>query len=116
MALIEQFCQRHIRSLQSHLPNFNEWQHRAESQMLQYIGGTEGLSQPTSSATTLLFKAIAASGASAYRNYEPALRDWKSNVSLDPANLRRHARDLYGKAGQEARLHQEIFARVIRTN
>lgn len=116
MALIEQFCHRQIRSLQSHLPDFNEWQHRAESQMLHYIGGSEAQPQPTCSATTLLLKAVAASGASAYRNYEPAFREWKSSVSLHPANLRRHARDLYCKAEEEARLHQEIFARVIRTN
>lgn len=116
MALIEQFCHRQIRSLQSHLPDLNDWQYRAESQMFQYICGSDAQPQPTSSAMTLLLKAIAASGASAYRSYEPALHEWKSNVSLDPANLRRRARDLYGKAEQEARLHQEIFARVIRAN
>lgn len=116
MALIEQFCHRQIRSLQSHLPDFNDWQHRAESRVLQYIGGSDTQPQPTCSATALLLKAVAASGASAYRNYEPALRAWKSSVSLDPRNLRRHARDLCDKVGQEARLHQEIFARVIGTN
>ncbi|MBN9247721.1 MAG: hypothetical protein J0I81_09790 [Hyphomicrobium sp.] len=84
--------------------------------MLHYIGGSEAQPQPTCSATTLLLKAVVASGASAYRNYGPALREWKSSVSLHPANLRRHARDLYCKAEEEARLHQEIFARVIRTN
>ena len=84
--------------------------------MFLYIGGSEAQQQPTSSAMTLLLKAMAAYGASAYRSYEPTLREWKSNVSLDPANLRRHARDFYCKAEQEARLHQEIFARALRTN
>ncbi|WP_045836019.1 hypothetical protein [Hyphomicrobium sp. 99] len=84
--------------------------------MLEYARGSDAHPQPTCSASILLLKAIAASGASAYRNYEPALREWTGSVSLEPAHLRRYARNFVFKAQQEALLHREIFSRVIRTN
>ena len=116
MALIEQFCHRQVRSIQSLLPDLNDWQYRVRSRVLHYVHGSEAQPQPTSSALILLLKAVADFGATAYRHYAPVLRERAGEVTFEPAALRMLARDVPARLRQEAHLHQEIFARAIRSN
>jgi len=114
MALIEQFCQRQIRSLQSRVPDFKDWQHRVRAEILHYVSGSEPEPQPTASALILLLKAVAHRSAAVYRQHAPMLREKAARLPSVAANPLPMARDLIAKLRREAHLQQEIFARVTR--
>ncbi|MFA5958107.1 hypothetical protein [Hyphomicrobium sp.] len=112
MTSIEQACHRRATELWRRRADLHDWRSRLFLQVLRYceLSGP----RPTSSASIVLFSGIAAAGAEAYRKRAPTLSEWKNVLSLEPQVLNRKVSEIYARAENEIRLHQDIVARLIR--
>ncbi|WP_409560156.1 hypothetical protein [Hyphomicrobium sp. MC8b] len=111
MTFIEQACHRQAVELWRNRPNLHDWRLRIFSQILRYceISGE----RPTTSASIVLFRGMAAVGADAYRKNAPALSELRHSLASEPQMLVRKLTEFYAKAEDELRLHREIVARML---
>jgi hypothetical protein len=112
MTLIEQACHQGATQLWVSRPDIAD----AGGRMFLHLSRVWEASsvQPTSSASAVLLRGMAAVGAEVYRAQAPTLSAWKNTIADEPELLRRKASEFLAGAGDELRLHREILGRLVR--
>jgi hypothetical protein len=112
MTFIEQACHRRATELWRSRPNLDDWYADLISRFLKYYDVSS--SHPTSSASIVVFRGIAAAGAEAYRRQFPVITQWRNSLASEPQLPIRKLSEFLTKAADEIRLHQDILANLFR--
>jgi hypothetical protein len=112
MTFIEQACHARATELWQKRPNLNNWRARIFFQILRYC--EVSAVRPTSSASIVLFRGVAAASAYVFRRNAPAILAWKTAIASEPKLLDRKMSEIRAKAQEELHLHQIVFARLFR--